>query len=93
MIISFADKTTEKLFRAIAVRKLPEDLQNRAFNKLAQIDDAAGIDYLRIPPSNRLEKLTGTRRGFWSVRVNAQWRIIFRFEGGNAYDVEFIDYH
>lgn len=93
MILSFADKTTEQLFRGVPVKKLPADLQNKAFNKLNQIDDAASIDYLRFPPSNRLEKLAGTLRGFWSIRVNAQWRIIFHFADGNAFDVEFIDYH
>jgi len=58
-----------------------------------QIDVATSIEFLRIPPSNHLEKLTSRLRDFWSIRVNNRWRIIFRFTGGNATDVEFIDYH
>jgi len=75
------------------VKKLPAELQNKAFNKLMQIDVATSIEFLRIPPSNHLEKLTSRLRDFWSIRVNNRWRIIFRFTGGNATDVEFIDYH
>ncbi len=93
MILDFADKTTEMLAAGRAVKGLPADLQNRAFNKLAQIDSATTLSYLRIPPSNRLEKLSGNLSGFWSIRVNAQWRIVFRWHDGNASDVKFLDYH
>lgn len=93
MILSFGNKETQALFTKIALAKIPADVQERAFAKLILIHAAASISALRFPPSNRLEKLSGNLRGFWSVRVNAQWRIIFRWADGNAYDVEFIDYH
>jgi len=68
-------------------------IQSVAMRKLAMINVAGRIDDLRIPPGNRLEKLTGKRQGWWSIRINNQWRICFRFESGNAFDVEIVDYH
>ena len=68
-------------------------IQSVAMRKLAMINVAGRIDDLRIPPGNRLEKLTGKRQGWWSIRINIQWRICFRFESGNAFDVEIVDYH
>lgn len=93
MIRSFGNKETRGLFDKVALRRVPADVQEKAFVKLHVLDDAASLARLALPPSNRLEKLTGKLRGFWSIRVNDRWRIIFRFEDGNAYDVEFIDYH
>ncbi len=93
MIKSFGNKETASLFNKIALKKVPADIQTKAFRKLHVIDDATGLERLRFPPSNRLEALRGKLRGFYSIRVNDRWRIIFRFADGNAYDVEFIDYH
>jgi proteic killer suppression protein len=81
MIKSFAGKETEKLFRGTFSSKLPHDLQRVAQRKL------------RVPPGNRLEQLSGNREGQWSIRINEQWRICFRWEAGNAFEVEITDYH
>jgi proteic killer suppression protein len=72
---------------------LPLDIQQVALRKLRMINNAMNLNDLRIPPANRLEKLSGDRAGQWSVRINDQWRICFRWENGNAYDVEITDYH
>ncbi len=93
MIRSFADKTTAAIFAGMEVRRLPRDIQQRAAEKLALLDAAHQIEDLRVPPGNRLEKLSGDRMGQWSIRINNQWRICFAFDGGNAYDVEIVDYH
>ena len=73
--------------------KLPQDVQRIAQRKLKQLGSAATLDFLRVPPGNRLEQLAGDRKDQWSLRVNDQWRICFYWEGGNAHDVEIIDYH
>lgn len=93
MIESFRDKRTAALFLGHVVKGLPPSIQQRAFDELRLLHAAASLDDLRIPPSNRLEKLSGDRKGQWSVRVNDQWRICFRFEDGNAHDVRVVDYH
>lgn len=93
MIKSFADRETEKVFNREQSRKLPRDIQSRAFMRLMQIDAATRIEDLRLPPSNRLESLKHDRKGQWSVRINDQWRICFRFEASDAFDVEIVDYH
>ena len=93
MIESFASAETERLFAIGKSRRLPPDILRRAVMRLAQLDAAAMIDDLRLPPSNRLEALLGSRAGKWSVRINEQWRICFQFERGNAQDVEIVDYH
>lgn len=90
MIKSFACRETEKLFHREPSRKVPRDIQSRA---LMQIDAAVGIEDLRLPPSNRLERLKGKRKGQWSIRINDQWRVCFRFEQSDAFDVEIADYH
>jgi proteic killer suppression protein len=72
---------------------LPRELHGKARRLLDQINAAPILDFLRIPPSNRLEKLRGDLAGYWSLRINEQWRIIFRWEGGDALDVEITDYH
>ena len=93
MIKSFKDKETEKLFGRQRSRKLPGDIQRRAFRKLRMLDAAGRLDDLRVPPGNRLEQLSGDREGQHSIRINNQWRICFRWERGDAYEVEITDYH
>ena len=93
VIRSFACKETERLFQGIKSRKLPQDIQERAVIKLAQLDAVVTVEDLRLPPSNRLEALSGKRVGQWSIRINNQWRICFRFDADGAHDVEITDYH
>lgn len=93
MIRSFRDRDTERVFQRIRIRKLSIGLQRVAQRKLVMIDAAAAIEDLRIPPGNRLEKLSGDRRGQYSIRINNQWRICFVWRGGDAHDVEIVDYH
>lgn len=92
MIESFRDKETEKLWLAQRTR-FPADVLHRAITKLNMIDAATNLDALRVPPSNRLELLRGNRAGQHSIRINDQWRVCFRWENGNAFDVEITDYH
>lgn len=93
MIKSFTCKETEKIWHGNQSRKLPSDIQNVARRKLRMINNAQNINDLRIPPANHLEKLSGNLEGFYSIRINKQWRIIFRWENDNALEVEIIDYH
>lgn len=93
MIVSFANNDTEKMFEGVALRRIDLNLQKLALRKLRYIDAAMNLDDLRIPPANRLEKLHGDYNGYFSIRVNDQFRIIFRWRDGNAYEVEFLDYH
>ena len=93
MIRSFRDKRTEVLFLTGKARGLPPDILSRARRKLFALDASIRIDDLRVPPSNRLEALSGDRKGQHSVRVNDQWRLCFRFSDGDAFDVELCDYH
>ena len=96
MLKNLADKTTQDIYDGInsrQARKLPRELHDNTQRLLDQINATPTLDMLRIPPSNRLEKLKGDRAGFWSLRINDQWRIVFRWEGQNALDVQVIDYH
>jgi proteic killer suppression protein len=93
MIQSFKDKEAEHLFERAGSRKLPPDIQRTALRKLWMIDAAQDIHDLKAPPSNHLEKLKGSRLDQYSIRINDQWRICFRWHNGNAYEVEIIDYH
>ena len=93
MIRSFASRETERLVRREFSRKLPQDIQRRARVKLEILDAAEGLEDLRIPPSNRLEKLSGDRTGQYSIRINNQWRLCFVWREGDAYEVEIVDYH
>jgi len=93
MIRSFSDKDTEKVFQRIRIRKLSIDLQRITQRKLVMIDAAGTIKDLKIPPGNRLEKLSGVRKGQYSIRINDQWRICFIWRDGDAYNVEIVDYH
>ena len=93
MIRSFADKETERLFAVGQARRLPRSIWSRALMRLHQLHFAKRIEDLNSPPSNHLEALKGDRAGQWSIRVNRQWRLCFRFESCNAFDVEIVDYH
>jgi len=93
VIRSFRDRETEKVFGRDRSKRLPGDVQRRAHRKLLLLDAAEAVEDLRIPPGNRLERLSGDRVGQYSIRVNEQWRICFRWERGDAYDVEITDYH
>lgn len=92
MIKSFADRDTQRLFGREAVRRFPAELQRTMLRKLVVIDAAEALDDLRSPPGNRLEKLKGNRAGQHSIRINDQWRLCFRWQDGDAYDVELVDY-
>jgi proteic killer suppression protein len=93
VIESFSDSDTESIYRGLRVRKLPGDIQQRARRKLRMINQARTVQDLMIPPGNRLEQLQGDLAGFWSIRINQQWRVIFRWEDGLKHDVRIIDYH
>jgi toxin HigB-1 len=92
MIHSFLCKHTEALYRGGSPNRF-RAFQAVAERKLQMLDSARRIDDLRVPPGNRLEALKGDRQGVWSIRINDQWRLCFRFEDGNACDVEIVDYH
>ena len=93
MICSFARVETERFFATGKSHKFPPAILKRAAMRLTQLHAAATIDDLRNPPSNHLEALKGDRKGQRSIRINERWRICFRFEGKNAFDVEIVDYH
>jgi len=93
MIRSFIDKEAEKIWAGVPSRRLPFDIQNVARRKLRMLDNAVSLNDLRIPPANRLEALTADRRGQHSIRINAQWRICFRWKNDEAHEVEIVDYH
>ena len=93
MIKSFGNEETHLIYSLQRSRKLPSDIQQVALRKLRMINNAVSLNDLRVPPANRLEKLIGDRAGQHSVRINDQWRICFRWEGNDAYEVEITDYH
>ncbi|MGE0454643.1 MAG: type II toxin-antitoxin system RelE/ParE family toxin [Vicinamibacteria bacterium] len=93
MIRGFRDRDTEKLFRRERSRAVPPGLQRIVLRKLVQLDAATALQDLRLPPGNRLEALSGNRRGQHSIRVNDQWRVCFVWKDGDAYEVEVVDYH
>lgn len=93
MIQSFVDSETEQFYATGRARRLPPDIRRRAGMRLTQLNAATRLDDLRLPPSNRLEPLKGDRKGQWSIRINDQWRVCFRFANGDAFDVEIADYH
>jgi len=93
VIKNFADTETERLFATGKSRRLPPEILRRAVMRLAQLDAATCVEDLRMPPSNRLEALSGNRSGQWSLRINDQWRLCFRFVSSDAFDVEVVDYH
>lgn len=93
MIQNFSNPETEQLVATGKSRRLPPDILRRAIMRLTQLDAATSLEDLRLPLSNRLESLSGNRMGYWSIRINDQWRLCFRFANGDAFDVEIIDYH
>lgn len=93
MIKSIRDKTTLAVYQGVYAKHLPRDIQPRALDKLRMLDAAERLDDLRAPPANRLEALKGRRTGQWSIRINDQWRVCFRWTNGHAHDVEIVDYH
>lgn len=93
MIISFGNSDTEQVWLGNRVKKLPIEIQNIGRRKLRMLNNSVDIADLRIPPANRLEKLSGKLKEFYSIRINDQWRIIFKWNAGNAFEVEIIDYH
>ncbi|WP_093883582.1 type II toxin-antitoxin system RelE/ParE family toxin [Syntrophus gentianae] len=93
MIKTFRCRESEKIFSGLFSRKLSSDIQRVALRKLTQIHAAETLEFLRVPPANFLEQLSGDRSGQWSIRINDQWRICFVWKDGNAYDVEIVDYH
>ncbi|MGJ4747607.1 type II toxin-antitoxin system RelE/ParE family toxin [Leptospira sp. SA-E8] len=93
MINSFKSKETEKVWNQEFSKKLPNQIQSIAYRKLVMLARSKQIDDLKIPPSNHLERLSGDRSGQYSIRINNQWRICFKWKDGNAFDVEIVDYH
>ncbi|MFW5850492.1 MAG: type II toxin-antitoxin system RelE/ParE family toxin [Spirochaetota bacterium] len=93
MIKTFADRHTEAFYVTGESRKLPPDIIGRARRKLAYVDIASRLEDLRIPPGNKLHQLGADRAGQHAIRINDQWRVCFRFEAGDAYEVEITDYH
>jgi len=93
MILTFGDKDTESIWNGIRVKNMPLDIQNVGRRKLRMLNNSQSITDLRIPPSNRLEKLSGNLDGFYSIRINNQWRIIFQWIEGQSDQVKIVDYH
>ena len=93
MIQSFGSKETEKIWNGIRVKKMPLEIQSVGRRKLRMLNNSQDVKDLRIPPSNRLEKLSGDLKDFYSIRINKQWRIIFTWNNGNANEVKISDYH
>ena len=93
MILTFGDKETESIWNGIRVKNMPLDIQNIGRRKLRMLNNSQTITDLRIPPSNRLEKLSGNLDEFYSIRINNQWRIIFQWIEGQSQQVKIVDYH
>ena len=93
MIRSFKDKETQKIFERQRSRRLPSEIQQVALRKLRMLNQSSTLQELRIPPANRLERLSGDREGQYSIRINNQWRICFEWQNDDAFNVEIVDYH
>jgi toxin HigB-1 len=96
MIRGFANKTARDVYHGAnskQARKLPQELHGRARRLMDQLNAAPSLDFLLVPPGNRFEKLYGDLSGHWSLRINDQWRVVFRWAGNDAYDVSIMDYH
>ena len=93
MILSFGNKETERIWNGVRVNSLPMEIQQIGRRKLRMLDNSTNMFDLTTPPSNRLEKMSGDRKGSYSIRINDQWRIIFNWDRGNIFDVEIVDYH
>lgn len=93
MIQSFGSKETEKVWEGIRSKKLPEEIQRIARRKLRMLNNSIDLNDLTTPPSNKLERLKGKMKDYYSIRINDQWRIIFIWENGHSFEAEIIDYH
>jgi proteic killer suppression protein len=93
MILSFGSKDTERIWNGDRIKRIPLEIQQVGRRKLRMLNNSQNIGDLRIPPSNRLEKLSGNLKDFYSIRINDQWRIIFKWESNHASEVEIMDYH
>jgi proteic killer suppression protein len=93
VIQSFGNRATERVFNRIGTRRWSKQVQRAALRKLLILDAAEELADLRVPPGNRLQKLRGDRQGQYSIRINDQWRVCFRWKAGDAHDVEIVDYH
>jgi len=93
MIISFGSSETEKIWNGQRVKKLPREIQEIGRRKLRMLNNSFSLIDLKVPPSNRLEKLSGGLKGYYSIRINDQWRIIFKWQENNAAEVKILDYH
>ena len=93
MILSFGDKDTESIWNGMRLKNMPVEIQNVGRRKLRMLNNSQTINDLRIPPSNRLEKLGGNMKDFYSIRINDQWRIIFQWNEGQSEQVKIVDYH
>ena len=93
MNLSFGSKDTEKIWNGERVKRVPLEIQQVGRRKLRMLNNSQNVGDLRIPPSNKLEKLSGNYKDFYSIRINDQWRIIFLWENNHAFEVEIIDYH
>lgn len=93
MIISFGNRKTEKIWNGERVKQIAKEIQEPGRRKLRMLNNSVDFADLKVPPSNRLEKLYGKLKGFYSIRINDQWRIIFKWNSGNASEVQIIDYH
>lgn len=93
MIKSFGSRETEKIWEGIRSARLPFEIQHIGRRKLRMLNNSGSIIDLRVPPSNRLEKLKGSHKDYHGIRINDQWRIIFKWHNGHSFDVEIIDYH
>jgi proteic killer suppression protein len=93
MILSFGSKDTERIWNGERIKRIPLEIQQAGRRKLRMLNNSQNIGDLRIPPSNRLEKLSGNLKDFYSIRINDQWRIIFKWESNHASEVEIMDYH
>ncbi len=93
MIFTFGSNHTEKIWKGERVKKLPQEIQQIGRRKLRMLNNSQSISDLKIPPSNRLEKLSGNLNDFYSIRINDQWRIIFKWDNNHAKEVEIVDYH
>lgn len=93
MIISFGDKDTKKIWEGERIKGISTEIQETSRRKLRILNNSQDLNDLMIPPSNRFEKLKGNLKEFYSIRINNQWRIIFKWNNGNASDVEIVDYH
>jgi len=93
MIKSFKSKETARIFTRLRSTRLPPDIQQVSYRKLRMLNNAVALEDLRVPPANRLEKLSGKMSDFYSIRINDQWRIVFKWDDGNSSDVTIMDYH